>query len=182
MRKTPEIDYRRDNGFTLIELLITVIILTVFTTATITSLRSVLYSEQSTATVRVLAGWLDERRRQAIQSSEPCRISIDTDQATFSEAANNQCGDFATLYMKSELPGSNAISISLQNQTPNEWIFTPRGTVHLDPTQGNDDLELLVQDNRGDSSAKRCIKVTTPLGLVRSGRYSNNQCNYINAY
>ena len=182
MRKTPEIDYRRDNGFTLIELLITVIILTVFTTATITSLRSVLYSEQSTATARVLAGWLDERRRQAIQSSEPCRISIDTDQATFSEAGNNQCGDFATLYIKSELPGNNSISISLQDQTPNEWIFTPRGTVHLDPTQGNDDLELLVQDNRGDSSAKRCIKVTTPLGLVRSGRYSNNQCNYINAY
>ena len=182
MRKTPEIDYRRDNGFTLIELLITVIILTVFTTATITSLRSVLYSEQSTATARVLAGWLDERRRQAIQSSEPCRISIDTDQATFSEAENNQCGDFATLYMKSELPGNNSIAISLQDQTPNEWIFTPRGTVHLDPTQGNDDLELLVQDNRGDSSAKSCIKVTTPLGLVRSGRYSNNQCNYINAY
>ena len=46
MRKTPEIDYRRVNGFTLVELLITIIILTVFTTATVTSLRNVLYSEQ----------------------------------------------------------------------------------------------------------------------------------------
>jgi len=169
-------------GFSLVELLITIAILSVLATATLTSLRSVLYSEQSTATARVLTGWLDERRRQAIQSSQPCAITVNAQDATLSASTNNQCGSFPILYLKSELPNSSEIKVSLQNQTPNEWIFSPRGTVYRDPAISNNDLELLLQDLRGGDAANRCIKVTTPLGLVRSGRYINNQCNYTNAY
>ena len=169
-------------GFTLTELLIIVVVILIFTTIALPNLRKMLYSEKSTASARLLAGWIDERRRQAIQSSDPCIISINIEKAVFRQSDTNRCGDFPTLYLRKELPKNNNIKLTLLNQTPTEWIFTSRGTIYQEPNTSSDDLELLIQDERSSEVASRCFKVTAPLGLVRSGRYINETCDYTNAF
>lgn len=169
-------------GFTLTELLITVVVILIFTTIALPNLRKMLYSEKSTASARLLAGWIDERRRQAIQSSDPCIISINIEKAVFRQSDRNRCGDFPTLYLRKELPKNNNIKLTLLNQTPTEWIFTSRGTIYQEPNISSDYFELLIEDERSSAVARRCFKVTAPLGLVRSGRYINETCDYTNAF
>ena len=173
---------KAETGFTLTELLITVVVLLIFSAIAIPNLRTMLYSEKSTASARLLAGWIDERRRQAIQSSDPCIISIDIEEAVFRQSGTNRCGEFATLYLKAELPKNNNIKLTLLNQTPTEWIFTSRGTIYQEPNTSSENLELLIEDERSSEVASRCFKLTTPLGLVRSGRYINETCDYTNVF
>ena len=169
-------------GFTLTELIITMVVLIIFSAIAIPNLRKMLYSEKSTASARLLAGWIDERRRQAIQSSDPCIISIDIEESVFRQSDTNRCGDFPTLYLRKELPKNNNIKLTLLNQSPTEWIFTSRGTIYQEPNTSSDDLELLIEDEQSSAVASRCFKVTAPLGLVRSGRYINETCDYTNVF
>ena len=173
---------KAETGFTLTELLVTVVVLLIFSAIAIPNLRTILYSEKSTASARLLAGWIDERRRQAIQSSDPCIISINIEKAVFRQSDTNRCGDFPTLYLRAELPKNNNIKLTFLNQTPTEWIFTSRGTIYQKPNTSSNDLELLIQDERSSEVASRCFKVTAPLGLVRSGRYINETCDYTNVF
>ena len=169
-------------GFTLTELLVTVVVLLIFSSIAIPNFRKMLYSEKSTASARLLAGWIDERRRQAIQSSDPCIITIDIEEAIFRQSDTNRCGKFPTLHLRAELPKKNNINLTLLNQTPTEWIFTSRGTVYQEANANSNDLELLIEDERSSTNASRCLKVTAPLGLVRSGRYLNEKCDYTNVF
>jgi type II secretory pathway pseudopilin PulG len=123
--------------------------------------------ERLNSATKLLAGWLEDVRRQAIQRSEPCR---------------NSCGIFANLNLKQEVTNSSQLQFQAMANTPNTVVFTPRGTVWTNPADNVPQLEWRLRLGNGGSGLGRCLKLMTPLGLIRTGKERNGQCLYATAF
>ena len=121
-----------------------------------------------------LTAWLEQRRIQAIQTSNKCIISIDASQAQFAAASDNSCGEFGLLDLRSTSSNSQSLSLDSTDDV-DELLFTPRGT---STTAAELSLSL------PGESRQRCINITSPLGLIRLGRRfsASDACDYTTAH
>jgi len=170
------------NGFTILELVIATIVASILTGTAVASFFNNYERERMRSGSRVVASWLEDQRKKAIQNSVPCDITMDYP----SQQINSLC-DFSgapneTLDLRNELDDErltieNHSSGSDPNADNATWSFTPRGT-------STAEIELRLILNSSEDATVRCIQILSPLGIIRQGRATSrtDQCNFTSAY
>jgi len=178
-------------GFTIIELITTLSIAGILAGVVIASFYQSYERERLRAASRILAGWLDEQRRAAIQNSSPCDVSIDISDTTALSKCDSLGSTLVTFDLASELNDDKLVIENISGGTCDPiWSFSPRGTVaqaettsslytagvNCLPTTAN--LELRLSLN-GSNASNRCIYLTYPLGVIKQARLTvSGTCDY----
>ena len=184
-------------GFSLTELLITVTIVGIFSGMSMVTFGKNWRDERVKAATRETAGWLEEARKIALQTSTPCRVTVD--RATATLIIDPDAGDSYTycnedrlqpLSLRSILQNADALQIctaAITMSDPANYAlpctgeqsgstslrFTPRGTA-IDGT--------LIKLHLDQANTDRCIAVMSPLGQIRSGRATTSGCDFTTAF
>ena len=184
-------------GFTLTELLVTVTIVGIFSGMSIVTFGKNWRDEQVKAATRETTGWLEEAQKIALQTSTPCRVTVD--RATATLTIDPDAGDSYTycdedklqpLSLRSVLknasdlqictvaitmsdPASYALPCTGKQSGSTSLRFTPRGTA-IDGT--------LIKLHLEQANTDRCIAVMSPLGQIRSGRATTSGCDFTTAF
>lgn len=160
-------------GFSLPELMVIVAIAGILTGLSIPNFMRSWQDERLNSASKQALAWLDDLRRKAIQQSSPCRVQISSNPAQLSGSCDNAPDLNLTLNLTSEIPNTDQLSITLMNNSPATWVFTPRGTTTTDA-----ELRMSLPG----SDLGRCIRLLGPLGLLRSGKLRSNTCVYNTSY
>ncbi len=165
----------RSNGFTLIELIATFLILGIMSSFALPPLSRQLQNERLNSATKTLAAWIDDQRKRAIQQSSPCDLEFNlTDASISSECDNDSDSTFQTLNLRDQLLNSDTLILSITEGAKN-WTFTPRGT-----TIATAEVQLSFEET---DELGRCIRLTAPLGLIRSARQNREgKCDYTTAF
>jgi len=185
-------------GFSLIELIITISIVGILSSIALVNLSSSWSKNRLLATTRDLKSWLSEQRsyaktqnitclitidqvnrrlistRYLDQSNQPCKGGQSDSAASIFDLAANFGSDSDKLSLISTPTidpayGDGGILFSLQGFSQNHQLSSP-GTLEL----------RLVHD---DLQQQRCIRIISPIGMIRDGRTLANdpQCRYDSA-
>ena len=177
---------KNQKAFTIIELVITASIAAFLTGTAIASFYKNYERERMRSGSRVLSSWLEDQRRKAIQNSAPCDITMNYTTAETSSLCDFSGAVTDTLDLRAEI---NDPDLILENHSPGTsapyttnavWSFTPRGT-------STAEIELRLSLNNSEDNTVRCIKILSPLGIIRQGRLTSTtagavQCDFTSAY
>ena len=185
------------DGFTLGELLIVVVLISILSGVAIASFGQRWAQERLLAATRETHTWLENQRFIAMREGQACEISINTTTATLDPSAgnislangktlNNSCKDQAPLAIRDAVTNGDGISLSTGDPAATGIRFSFRGlseiiTTSSDPT---DQQILVLKLNHPDSQKQRCIKLMSPLGLIRTGWSDANasSCKFSNSF
>lgn len=181
-------------GFSLIELIITFLVVGILAGTGYANFATRWQNERLLSSSRILVSWLEERRRQGMVSLEQmgtgaCSIKVDITNATFSATdatirpssggetnpPPNICRNPAPLQLRAAVSNTNNLNLSVVPSSLGQVLFSFRGT---SPTEAEFKLQL------ADYRDARCVRITSPLGLIRQGiaRPASAPCKYISAY
>lgn len=159
-------------GLTLVEILTTVALIGVATAVVMPNLSSFQQNNELNSSTKLVLSWLDDLRKEAIQKSVPCQADWNFDEGTLI----GSCVDEPeTKTLDINYSTSKTVAIT-KDYGSNTWKFTPRGTSN---TSGQVFFRL------GDSInlPARCIKLTSPLGLLQAGKYTSaDTCDYTKSF
>ena len=162
------------NGFTIMELMVVLVILAILSAVALPNLRSGMRREQLTATSLGIVNWLERVRNEAVKDMEPCELSITTDDASDASLAITSdspgCDELKPLNIAEQNNTPSDISLVLSERSDSTFSFSPRGSV-------NSDQEIKI--TMVGSPTTRCIKVLTPVGLIRTGIKRGKACSYV---
>ena len=169
------------SGFTLMEIIITVAIAGILAGVALASFNSSYENERLRSGSKVLAAWIDEQRKKAIQNSSACTVSVEVDGGEV-DKLSSQCSFESSVGdefdPQSYIIADNDLSLT-QISGSSSWVFTPRGTTTADTDEPPEFRLTLANSN----ALGRCIRILAPLGLVRLARLtSENECDYTTAY
>lgn len=173
----------KDSGFTIVELIVTTSIAAALAGVAAASFFNNYERERMRSGSRILASWLEDQRRKAIQNSSPCDIVMNYADQTTSSLCDFTGAATETLDLRTEL-GDNRLTIenhSLGTSDPYntnaEWSFTPRGTTTAE-------IELRLGLDNASDTTERCIYIMSPLGIIRQGRFKTEEsaCDYTTVY
>lgn len=160
-------------GFSVVELIVIASVIGIIAGISIPSFTRNWEDERLNSASKQLVAWLEDQRRKAIQQSSPCRVTTDINAAIFTSYCDNNTTDIATLNLRAEIRNSDSIILSLLNNGPASWVFSPRGT-------STTDAELRI--SMANTNMGRCIRILKPLGLLRSGKLRDGSCIYTTSY
>lgn len=149
--------HRSDQGFTLIELLIIVVIVGILTAIAAPSFLALLNRSRIHDALVAVEGALKEAQREAVKRSTSCTITLSTNSVT------GPCLVTGSRNLKNEIQLATNISGS-----PATVTFSHRGTVTLS------DTGTIVLYRSDSSNGQRCLVMSSPLGIVRTGNYSGS--------
>lgn len=184
-------------GYSLTELLIIVTLVGVFSGMSIVTFGKNWRGERVKAATRETAGWLEEARKIAIQTSTPCRVTVDRARAMLT--IDPDAGDSYTYCNEDRLqplslrsivqnvddlqictaaitmsdPASYALPCTGEQSGSTSLRFTPRGTA----IEG-----ILIKLHLDQANTDRCIAVMSPMGQIRSGRATTSGCDFTTAF
>ena len=165
-----------NSGFTMLELLVVMVIVAILGMLAIPSYLASVRREQLTATSRSVVNWLEDARNEAVKGMVSCEVNLtlNSNQTGLLEIKNSSpgCTQQSPLVIGGKDPETTKIAVDGQQQGSVELLFSPRGT-----TSSNQEWTLSQQNAAG----ARCIRVSAPLGLIRLGKLSSNQCDYSQA-
>lgn len=184
-------------GYSLTELLITVTIVGIFSGLSIVTFSKSWRDERVKAATRETAGWLEEARKIALQTSTPCRVTVDRSTATLTidpdardshtyctedrlqplslRSTVQNAGDLqiCTAAITMSDPASYALPCTGEQSGSTSLRFTPRGTT-IDG--------ILIKLHLDQANTDRCIAVMSPMGQIRSGRATTSGCDFTTAF
>ena len=194
MRKLPT---NNNDGFTLSELLIVVVLVSVLSGVAIASFSQRWAQERLLAAARETHTWLENQRLIAMKEGQACEISINTTTATLDPSAeqvsladgntlNNSCKDQVPLAIQDAVTNGGGISLSTSDPDATGIRFSFRGLSEIITTSSdpNDQQALVLKLDHPDSQKQRCIKLMSPLGLIRTGWSDANtsSCQFSNSF
>lgn len=198
---------KEKNGFTILELIAVIVIIGIVSGISLPIFLNVRNHEDLNSASKSTVAWLDDLRRMAIQKSVPCTAEWNITEGIINGKCGNETsllninaesikkGQQITITLKSEsnqgaeqvLNGASdsGADIDCTDAGPDSlctttWFFTPRGT---SLTQA-EAIFTLPESNQGS----RCIKITSPLGLIRSAKREatdqedDYQCDYTTSF
>ena len=181
-------------GFTLTELLVVVALVSILSGLALVSLSNRWAQERLLAAARETHSWLEYQRRLAMKEGKACEIKIDTSKATLDptgssltlldgKTVSNSCSSQAPLFFRSIVPNGSSITLSTAPANATAVRFSFRGLSEITTSTGTSN-ELVLQLNQADSNKQRCIKIMSPLGLIRNGwaPVNTSPCNYSNSF
>jgi len=177
---------KHNNGYTMTELMIVMVLVGIFSGIAIVTLSQRWAQEQLLAAARETHSWLDTQRRLAMKEGQACEITINTADASLDPTSNtmslsdgtslsNSCSSQSALSIR------NTLTTSPSNASAIRFSF--RGLSEITTSNGTSN-ELVLKLNQEGSNKQRCIKVLSPLGLIRNGWAAANSetCTYSNSF
>jgi prepilin-type N-terminal cleavage/methylation domain-containing protein len=143
-------------GFTLIEALIVVAIVGILSAIAAPSFLGMYNRSKTNSALNQVRGDLQEAQRQAIRYSKNCTVALTTGSTPKLTSNCFQSGD-------GYLPSKVTMATNITNTGV---VFNFRGTVSL----ANSGTIVFFPTDGG--SQKKCLVVSSPLGLIRTGNYS----------
>ena len=169
-------------GFSLVEVVVAIVIVGILGSVSLVNLSRTVNSEKLKSTARSLENWINEQRNIAMQSGHSCSIIINpstteiTSQRAFASSPTGCTStsqtplsfDFEDLY------GTDLNKLTVSVTPPpsvasaNSGVtFSYRGFSQNLNLASND--HLLIRLSTPEITKERCIKVVSPIGLIRDG-------------
>lgn len=170
MQPTGARSRKGQNGFTTFELLVVLVILAIISTIALPGLRPSYRREVLSAKTQSVANWLEDARGEAIKDMLSCEIDLENSHNGIISITKNStgCQSMRSLDLNKDNRISETIFIKESNSL-SRVEFSPRGTV-------DEDIEFEISSS--SESIKRCIKIFSPIGLVRLGIKASEKCRY----
>ena len=156
-----------------------------------------LSQERLLASTRILHAWLDEHRRIAMQRGGACRLTIDSTSASLDPTGENVilpdgnttpnvCANRTPLLLKETTESGEKIELKKNQSEASAIIFSFRGFSQIANADNNwsTDPELELRLFMPKVERERCIKLISPLGLIRDGYAASDEsdCIYNSTY
>jgi len=187
--------HRHQAGFSLVELIITVSILGILSSIALVNLSSSWTSTRLSSTTRGLENWLSDQRRYATTHNLTCLITIDHANKRLvstmyanqnqqpctgtSQDSNADTFDLAADFGR----GSEKLSLASTpstdpSHTDGGILFSLQGLSQNHQLSSEGVLELRL--THADLQEQRCIRIISPIGMIRDGRSDNSdsKCHY----
>lgn len=186
-------------GFSLPELMIAMAVLGILCGISLVNLSQQLAKERLLAASRATHSWLDTQRRIAMTDATACEIEIDTAKATLkpggatiqlrdnnNEPAGtipNACSNQSPLEIQKTVDNGSGIALSITPANASAIRFSMRGLSEIITSDGKAS-QLEMKLNQTGVLRQRCIKVISPLALIRTGSAPPNSqtCAYSNSF
>ena len=132
-----------------------------------------------------------------MKEGQACEISINSATATLDPSAeelslaggntlDNSCKDQAPLAIRDAVTNGGGISLSTSDPDATGIRFSFRGLSEIITTNSDlyDQQVLVLKLNHPESQKQRCIKIMSPLGLIRTGWSDANasSCQFSNSF
>ncbi len=169
-------------GFSLVEVVVAIVIVGILGSMSLVNLSRTVNSEKLKSTAKSLENWINEQRNIAMQSGHSCSIIINpstkefTTQRAFassptgcsSTSQSPMSFDFEDLYGADFNKLTVSVTPSPSLASANSGVtFSYRGFSENLNLASND--QLLIRLSTPDITKQRCIKVVSPIGLIRDG-------------
>ena len=193
------------SGFTLPELMIVIAIVGILSGVSIANFSQRWAQERLLAASRHLQSWIDLQRRIAIQEGKACELSIDTTQAELRPSGSeinidtdkfipNACANQETFKIRDSVNNGSPIDLSIMPSNAKFLRFSFRG--HSEVVDQNGQRLICTQESIGEcdslvlnltlagSTKKRCLKVISPLGIIKVGvgQSTSSNCSYSHSF
>ena len=170
MQSTGARSLKDQNGFTTFELLVVLVILAIISTVALPGLRPSYRREVVSAKAQSVANWLEDARGEAIKDMLSCEVDLENSQNGIISITKTStgCQSMGSLDLNKDGRISETISIKEFNGL-STVEFSPRGTV---------DGDIEFQISSSSESIKKCIRILSPIGLVRLGIKASEKCRY----
>lgn len=135
-----------NKGFTLVEIMVIVVVIGILSAITAPSLMAMFSRSKVNAAVAEIQGALQEAQRQTIRTGANCTLNL------ISNSITGNC-----------LPNGNRVFTALSiHASVNQVSFDHKGRVSSVAT---------VVVTTANSNLQKCLVLSSPLGLIRSGTY-----------
>jgi prepilin-type N-terminal cleavage/methylation domain-containing protein len=194
---------KKQNGFSLIELIVTFSVLAILTAIGLVNLSSSRINSRLLSTTRDLENWLNDQRSYTKTHNLTCFVSIDStnkrlNSTRYPGEGTKPCIDSSSVSMVdvfdvSENFGGDSEKLTLHIRPPIAASFASGGILfslqgfsqnfHLDsedPSKKVTDGELELRLKHTNLKTERCIRIISPIGMIRDGRKDDPQsdCRY----
>lgn len=149
----------KNEGFTLIETLIIVVIIGILSAIAAPSFLGILNRNKVSSTLSEVRGAFQEAQRESMRKGMACTVKLNKTTNTVSSTPS-----------KCLVTGTRTLDSSVGMETKDTPIqsiqFSHRGTIILN------DGTTLVFFNKDNYSNKKCLVISSPLGIMRDGIYT----------
>ena len=195
----------KSSGFTLPELMAIIVIVAILSGIGIANFSQRWAQERLLAASRHLQSWIDLQRRIAIQEGKACELSINTIQAELEPSGSlitlnsdssipNACANQKVFRIRDSVNNGSSIELSVTPSNAKALRFSFRG--HSEVVDQNGERLICTSGSTGDcdslilnltltgSSKKRCVKIISPLGVIRTGagQSTSSNCYYSHSF
>ena len=190
-------DIHNQQGFSLIEVVVSILILGILASMSLVSLNRATNNEKLKLTTRSLENWINQQRNIAMQTGHSCSVLINpttteiTSQRAFSSTPTgcSSITQMPSIFDFEELYGAdfNKLTVTVK-PTPSMAgaksgvTFSYRGFSENLNLASNE--QLIVRLSSPEVTKQRCIKVVSPIGLIRDGYAANatSDCTFDGAF
>ena len=151
-------------GFTLIETLVVIIIIGILSAVAAPSFLGMLNKAKVNDAVAKMRGALQEAQREAIRKSKNCTVTVPsgTDPTVTSPCFITGVRTLTGIRIRVNATSLGTITFNFQGRAT---------------TGGSDNQAIVLSLANDTSTQERCLMISSPLGLIRNGIYSDSLHN-----